>query len=350
MSEHRFPESAGPWTQSIRLAFFALLALTLLAAGVWLFSNVRQIPADSQAVVLSFGAQQRVEGPGLLLAWPSPINDVVIVPAFDRVIEHHVTALMRSSDAQEMDFQGASSNDTLAGSGYLLTGDAGVVQLDISVFYRVRTPMAWVLQGPHVIPALDRLVERAAVAVCASRDLDTILVARPEIMGSDSNVAQLRERLRADVQHNVEQNLLRLANAGADLGITLERVTVQSTLPRATVSAFNAVLTATQQASQAVASARTDASLTRQKATQRVDQLLQISQANAQENVAKAQADTATITRLTRNHSDPDLLARIYRERIAAILAQAESVVTIAPQDDAHLILQTAGQKDTSTP
>lgn len=346
MSEHQVNKPAGPWTQSIRLAFYALYALTLLAAASWLFSNIRQIPADSRAVVLHFGAQQRVAEAGLLLTWPKPIDDVVMVPAPDRVIEHHVTALLRSADAQ----RGDDSSDALAGSGYLLTGDAGVVQLDISVFYRVVTPMAYVLQGEHVMPALDRLVQRAAIAVCASRDLDTILVARPEMVSGDSNVAQQRERLRADVQHNIEQNLQRLALAGSPLGITLERVTVQSTLPETTVTAFNAVLTASQQASQAIANANTDASLIRQKSTQLADQLRQTAQAQAQEKVAKAQSDTAMVNRLAGSHNDPDLLARVYRERIAAILAQAESVVTVSPQDDANLILQAAGKKEPSKP
>lgn len=350
MTERQKLPPNGPWTQSIRLAFIAIFVLTLFAAAAWLFSNVREIPPGSRAVVLRFGAEQRVAEPGLLLAWPSPINDVAMVPGSDRVIEHRVTALLRSSDAQSLDINGGPASDALAGSGFLLTGDAGVVQLDISVFYRVRTPMAYVLQGKHVLPLLDRLVERAAVAVCASRDLDTILVARPEMPGNDMNVAQQREQLRSDVQHNIEQNLLRLQQSGSDAGITLERVTVQSALPVATVAAFNAVLTASQQASKAIATAQSDASLTRQKAVQQADQLRQTAQAKAQESVAKAQSDTATIAHLANNHDDPDLMGRIYRQRIAEILSKAGSVVTVSLQDDAHLILQGVEQKDNSTP
>ncbi len=61
-------------------------------------------------------------------------------------------------------------SDALAGSGYLLTGDAGVVQLDVRVFYKVTEPYAFVLQGEHVLPALDRLVTRSALALTAARD------------------------------------------------------------------------------------------------------------------------------------------------------------------------------------
>lgn len=60
-------------------------------------------------------------------------------------------------------------SDALAGSGYLLTGDAGVVQLDVRVFYKVTEPYAFRRQGEHVLPALDRLVTRSAVALTAAR-------------------------------------------------------------------------------------------------------------------------------------------------------------------------------------
>ncbi|MNC81672.1 hypothetical protein D3C75_1348750 [compost metagenome] len=42
--------------------------------------------------------------------------------------------------------------------------------------------------------------------------------------------------------------------------------------------------------------------------------------------------------------SDPQMLQRIYRERMPKILRQAGSVTTVNPQDDSHLIIQGATQ------
>ena len=134
-----------------------------------------------------------------LLAWPQPFEQVILLPAADRVIERRVESLLRSGAANQADRVASfatPTSDALAGSGYLLTGDAGVVQLDVRVFYKVTEPYAFVLQGGHVLPALDRLVTRSAVALTAARDLDTILVARPELIGADSQAAERRERLR----------------------------------------------------------------------------------------------------------------------------------------------------------
>jgi regulator of protease activity HflC (stomatin/prohibitin superfamily) len=84
------------WIQAGRLTFMALYAVTVLAALAWAFSNVRQIDPQNRAVVLHFGALDRVQNAGLLLAWPQPFEQVVLLPAADRVIERRVENLLRS--------------------------------------------------------------------------------------------------------------------------------------------------------------------------------------------------------------------------------------------------------------
>jgi len=340
----------SPWIQAGRLTFLALYGVTVLAALAWAFSNVRQIEPQERAVVLHFGALDRIQTAGLLLAWPRPFEQVILLPAADRVLERHVESLLRSEAALKGERAASFAtpmSDALAGSGYLLTGDAGVVQLDVRVFYRVTEPYAFVLQAEHVLPALDRLVTRSAVALTAARDLDTILVARPELIGIDNQAAERRERLRGDLLHGINQRLAELVATGQGLGIEVARVDVQSSLPAPAVNAFNAVLTSSQQADKAVANARTDAEKLNQGATQQADRTLQVAHAQASERLAKASADTASVLSLgqaQQQGTDPQMLLRLYRERIPGILRQAGSVTTINPQDDSRLIIQGAQQ------
>jgi regulator of protease activity HflC (stomatin/prohibitin superfamily) len=342
------PVVNSPWLQASRLAFLGLYVVTLLAALGWAVSNVRQIDPQNRAVVFRFGELDRVQNAGLLMAWPQPFEQVILLPSADRVIERHVETLLRSPTALAADKVTSFAtpmSDALAGSGYLLTGDAGVVQLDVTAYYRVTDPREFVLQGEHVLPALDRLVNRSAVSLTAARDLDTILVARPELVGSDSQSAERRERLRGDLVQGINKRLDDLAKTGVGLGVEVVRVDVQSSLPAAAVNAFNAVLTASQQADQAVANARTDAEKVSQTANQQSDRTLQVAHAQASERLAKAQTDTAAVTGLAQsiqNKSDPGLLLRIYRERVPAILKQAGSVTTVDPHDDSRLIIQGA--------
>ncbi len=336
----------SPWIQAGRLAFFALYAVTVLAALAWAFSNVRQIDPQSRAVVLHFGALDRIQNAGLLLAWPQPFEQVILLPAADRVIERRVENLLRSDEALKADRVASFAvplSDALAGSGYLLTGDAGVVQLDVRVFYKVSDPYDFVLQADHVLPALDRLVTRSAVTLTAARDLDTILVARPELIGTDNQAAERRERLRGDLVQGINKRLAELKASGQGIGIEVVRVDVQSSLPAPAVSAFNAVLTASQQADKAVANARTDAEKLTQTANEQADRTLQVAHAQAGERLAKAAADTATVSGLA-SSTDPQLLLRLYRERMPKILGEAGSVTTVDPKDDSRLIIQGASK------
>ncbi|WNW10351.1 protease modulator HflK [Pseudomonas sp. DTU_2021_1001937_2_SI_NGA_ILE_001] len=332
-------QPAGPWLQSARIGFIALYAVTVLAALGWLFGNVRSVGPESRAVVLRLGAEQRIQNAGLLLAWPRPFEQVVMLPSDGRVTERKVELLLRSDFAHKADLGLVPASDATAGSGYLLTAEAGIVQLEVRVFYQVVEPFAFARQGVHVDPALDRLVERNAVQVCASRDMDAILVARPELVGADAQIAERRERLRGDLQQGINRSLAALKAAGADLGITVVRVDVQSSLPPSAVSAFNAVLTASQRAEQAVASARNEAAQRLQQATQNAERTVQVAQAQARERLAQASAATSTIVGLAQQQ-DPGLMLRLYRERVPAILSRAGSVTTVNPEDSGHLILQ----------
>ncbi|MBD9441833.1 protease modulator HflK [Pseudomonas sp. PDM04] len=343
-------ESSSPWIQAGQLAFLALFAVTLLAAVAWAFSNVRQIDPQNRAVVLHFGALDRIQNAGLLFAWPRPFEQVILLPAADRVIERRIDNLLRSDAALQADRLASFAtplSDALAGSGYLLTGDTGVVQLDVRVFYKVIEPYAFVLQGEHVLPALDRLVTRSAVALSAARDLDTILVARPELVGAYSQAAERRERLRGDLVQGINRRLVELTATGQGLGIEVVRVDVQSSLPAPAVNAFNAVLTASQQADKTVANARNEAEKLTQSANERADRTVQLAQAQASERLAKASADTATVLSLAKAQqqgTDPQMMLRIYRERLPTIMGQAGSVTTVNPKDDSRLIIQGAAQ------
>jgi regulator of protease activity HflC (stomatin/prohibitin superfamily) len=367
--------SLGPGAQAVRLAFWFVVVIALLAAGVWATSNVRRIPADSRAVVMRFGAFVRTQDAGLLVAMPQPFETVLLIPGSARVLEQRISALDRDPRARAADpvattessepqpqqlplgevsswgFQpdgsasdntGPALSDALAGSGYVLTGDNGVVQLSATLYYRVVAPYAYALQKDRLDSALQRVVAAAVVEVTASRDLDSILVARPELLSTDQQMALKREQLRGDMAQAVQRHLNALAAVHAGLGIEVARMDVQAQFPAAAVDAFNSVLTSLQTADRNIADARTQAENIRQGAQQSADQILQSAQASASERVSTARAETTTILQLETPldaNSDPGLLARAYRDRIQQILSKAGRVTTIDPHDASSLVL-----------
>lgn len=330
-------ERAGPWEQSARLAFAFLAVGVLVLALGWAGSNVRQVPADSRAVVLRLGAFDRQQAAGLLVAWPHPIEQVILLPAADRQLEFAVNRFVTTDDALAAPRLNA---DARRNAGFLLTGDAGVVTLRATLLYQISDPAAYVIARPHVAAALERLFVASAVAVTASRDLDAILVARPDRLGGEASGE--RERLRSDLLRATNARLAGLAAQGAGLGVTVRRVDIVVALPAEAKEAFDEVLRTTQAVETEVARARTYAETRAQEAAQQRDQTLTEARAAAAERRSLAGGRTAAITGLATQAAAPSgraMLERIYAERISRLLRRAKSVESFDPRGGAHLIL-----------
>ena len=112
----------GPLGQSVAYAFrFLFIAACVIAAG-WLLSNIHQIPPDSQAVVIRFGTIARIQGPGLLIAMPKPIENVVVLPARDRQIPLSISRFMEGPPAEAAQGFDLNSDPRLnAGVGTAIT-------------------------------------------------------------------------------------------------------------------------------------------------------------------------------------------------------------------------------------
>jgi regulator of protease activity HflC (stomatin/prohibitin superfamily) len=365
-------EPTGVWAQSARIAFrFLFVAVTATVVG-WSVSNIRQVPPDSRAVVLRFGNIVNQQGAGLLLAWPKPIEEVVLLPSADRQIEFKIArfegnaafgggrtvlgSLPLGSTAPDdlsvtIDaFRGFSmSDDPRKNAGFLLTGDASVVHLQSTLFYQITDPAAYLVAAAHVGPALERLFVASAVAVCAGRDLDTILVARPEAGPAADDVARSsREQLRLDLMNAVNRRLEALAGEGAGLGIQVSRVDLVPAIPSGAKSAFDLVLIATQWAERDIAQARTDAETTNQRANRESDRIVTEATARAEELVTDATTRTAAIAALAEQApglSGEMLINRIYYDRVGALLKKAGAVETIDKEGGSHLLLPGPLQK-----
>jgi len=329
------PESA--WAQSAQLSFRFLFIVVFLFGIGWALSNCREVPADSRAVVLRLGTVVRERGAGLLLALPQPLERVIILPAPNRQIEFKVAA---------SESGGMISEDPRKNAALLLTGDMSVVNLNASVFYQITDADAYILSSAHVEPALARLYASSAVAVTAGRDLDTILVARPERNATNDAARAGRESLRADLVAEVNRRLADLVTRGVSLGIRVSRVDLVPAIPADAKGAFDAVLFSLQQAQTTIAEARTQAEMTRQRANEDADRILRDAQARRQEQVNEAETRTAAIVALSHDAhglSGDMLSQQLYREQIVGILGQAGKVFSADGTGAARLILPAGG-------
>jgi regulator of protease activity HflC (stomatin/prohibitin superfamily) len=336
--------------QAVHITFWFVCLLVLLSACRWAATNVIRIPAGSRAAVLRFGAFKRVQDAGLLIGLPPPFEHVILFPGTTRVLEASIDGLERDLRARRADADrrtamaadpeadAALLSDALAGSGYVLTGNAAIVHLSAHVFYRVTDPQAYILLGDRLPAALDRLATAAAIKVSASRDLDGLLVARPELAGAEHAASQ-RESLPFDLAEAMQERLNGLREAGTPLGIQVARVDIQASFPDAAVDAFNAVLSSLQTADRTIADARTAAENVRQGAQQQAGQIVRDAQARASERIATASAETAEVPGPEVLAGDRGLVERVYRERVEAIFGKVAHVTAIDANDPSGVII-----------
>lgn len=316
----------GPVVQSIAIGFRVLSAAIAVLALVWVASNWRGMPPDSQAVVMRFGRIVGVQQAGLVLSWPRPVGQVELVPGADRLLTLRTATTARRAGLQDV-FTDASDVAIPEGAGSYLTGDGGVVLLSATVAYRVADGAAYYLARAHVEPALQRLFSASAAGVVASRPLDDVLVARPDRADATParsvSLENRRQAMRGDLLAAMNRRLADLDARGASLGVVVARIDLEAALPPAAKIAFDGVLVAVQLAEQGIAGARTEATRTLQAADRERDRLLTTAQASAAERVGEARNRTAPIAAMGAGMtpaSRPAILDQLYRDRLAPLL------------------------------
>jgi modulator of FtsH protease HflK len=336
----------GPIAQSVAIGFRSIYIAILFLGAVWLASNVRQIPPDSQAVVMRFGKIVRTQSAGLLIGWPRPIEQVYLLPGKDRLLSQTAEALPSDAGIAE-----ASTDAVPTNTNTYLTGDGGVVLISATMVYRVTDPQAYLLAETHIAPALNRAFHATAVRVTAGRGLNDFLVARTnsETGGTGQAASPLSAAVRDELLTDVNRRLKDLGMSGYALGIEVDRIDLTAQLPPVAKTAFDSVLTATQAADQNVATARTAAERRRQGAERERDRLVTAARAAAVESIAAARVDTASIGALekeinliggdARPRTRNTLIQQVYRDRVSGIVGRVGSMILVDPQSGVRFVM-----------
>ena len=338
-------EPNGPVVQSIAIGFKVLYAAIAVLAVAWIASNWRQVPADSRAVVLRFGRIVGVQQAGLSLSWPRPIGQMALVPGPDRLLTLGSATTARRAGLQDI-FTQANGIAVPEGAGSYLTGDGGVVLLAGTITYQVTDGAAYYLAEAHVAPALQRLFSASAVSLAATRELDDLLVARPDLAEADpmraAAVQSRRQAMRGDLAREMNRRLAELADSGAALGVSVSRVDLEAMLPPSAKLAFDGVLVSVQLAEQGIAAARTETTRSLQAADRERDRLLTAARASAEERVSEARSKTAAILALQAGMTPATrsaILDQTYREQLALLLHKAGRLTAVDAAGGARLIL-----------
>lgn len=203
------------------VSWFALLLFVLF----WC-SGITVIQPGEVGLVLRLGklqgqsAADQVRQPGLLLAWPYPIDEVLRVP-----VKQEREIRIEDLAPPGMEAQGSNRSD-----GYALSGDQNLVQAQLTAKYRIADPVAYQLHQRDPERTIRDVVMSATAQTICRWDIDSVLrLQRAE--------ADISEDLALTVRHLAQARLDEL-RCGAQL-TTLEFREIQP--PADVADAFRAV-------------------------------------------------------------------------------------------------------------
>lgn len=152
------------------LSKYFIIAVIVMLAGICL-SGIRFVKSGNVALILRFGNlvgnnyEEQVHGPGLLLAFPYIIDEVIIVPTGSvieqKVTTHYTEGFMDTKDLNER--------------GYVITGDHSIAVISSTVKYVISDPVAYALGVNDIDSLVNASVSNAMLEVAAGMSLDSIL-------------------------------------------------------------------------------------------------------------------------------------------------------------------------------
>ena len=284
-------------------------------AILYALSGITIVKSDEVAVVLRWGRlvgatpALQEHGPGLLFAFPRPVDQVVRV-SVKQVREVPVETLASG----EVNPDAGISFDPLT-QGYALTGDQNIVHVNMVARYRVREPAEWAFYGPQT----DIL--RVEVTAAMVRSLGEMPIDRVLADGRKSLIATAARRAQAGLD---------AAHSGLELSsLELTRLTP----PRDLAADFDSVQSAFIGMETQKKEAQAYAESAIPQAQAQTIAAVESAKEAAASALAMANGDAGAFRALAREYqaNAPVVRERLYRDAVERAIAQAGGVRWVPP-------------------
>jgi membrane protease subunit HflK len=246
-------DGGGPFRPDARGIGLTALVAAGIVALIWLASGAFIVQDGQVGVVSTFGSYSHVTGPGFNWRWPAPVQSYELVN----------TAQTQNA---EIGYRGTVRNKQ-PNEALMLTEDANVVDIQFSVQYRIKDPVAWVFNNRDQVETLRGAAESVMRQDVGKSKLEQVLY-------------QGRAALAADARGQVQKLADRYR-----LGVEVSGVTLQSVQPPDQVAA----------AFEDVQKAQEDRNRERSEAQAYADDVIAQAKSRAARAVADAQAFRAKV-------------------------------------------------------
>jgi membrane protease subunit HflK len=284
---------------------FALLAIAALA--LWGASGFFRVEPDELGVVLRFGKEVREVQPGLNYHLPYPI-ETALTPKALRVNKIDIGRQTVESN------RGGLATREVPEESLMLTGDENIVDVDFSVFWRVKPTGV----GDYLFNIQNPQGTVKAVAESAMREVIGRSDIQPILTGA-------RQTIEVAVQDLMQKTL---DHYGA--GIVVQQVQLQKVdPPQQVIDAFRDVQAARIDLDRSVNEAQTYANRVIPRARGNVAKIIQAAEAYKQQTVAEATGQTSRFTQIYDQYKKaPDVTReRMYLETMERVLGGASKII-----------------------
>jgi membrane protease subunit HflK len=149
-----------------------ILGLVVVVVIIWLLTGIYIVGPDSQGVVRQFGKLSRVVDPGLNYHLPFPI-ETIDIPKVKEVKRAEI-------GFRTVDPGPPASYRSIPNESLMLTGNLNIVDVDVSVQYRIKDPVKYLFQVRRLEQTIHNAGEAALRQVVGRHPIDDALTDRKE--------------------------------------------------------------------------------------------------------------------------------------------------------------------------
>lgn len=297
--------------------FVVLVVIVIVCIAL---SGIRFVKSGEVAVVLRFGKlvgstyEEQVHEPGILLAFPYIIDEVVTVPTgtvMERVVTTHYTE---------------GNMSTINNNGYVITGDNNMALMKVSVKYSITDPVEYALRVKDAEKIIDACVSNAMLEKAIYTKFDEILTSGKE---------EYSKAVLESAQQSLDDN---------SVGVTISTIEFISVTPPAEVNAaYVAVNQATIEADSILNAAQQEATRIKQDGQAAANKIVSDAEALYSQKTAAANADLAefwgTVEEYESSYTSRALVrTRIRNEKIIAAVSKIGKVITVK-DGNSHIVI-----------
>jgi len=187
----------GPYRPDGRGVGITAGVVGAIAVLIWLASGAFIVPDGQVGVVTTFGKLSHTTGAGFNWRWPAPFQ------AYETV---NVAQVQTAEIGYRANARNKQPNEAL-----MLTQDDNIVDVQFSVQYKIKDPVAWLFNNREQVETVRDAAETAVRELVGKSSMDALL-------------AQGRDQLAAGARPQIQQMLERY-KLGADIvGVTVQQV------------------------------------------------------------------------------------------------------------------------------